>query len=100
VRHDHAPGSYLAISHGTADLHAAATVSRATAAYDRATAPLVLRSHAQISMFLDSLELIDPGLVQVPLWRPDHRPPDLRKIAIYGAVGRKLAGSVDARPGA
>src|ERR1022692_139330 len=32
------PGSYLALSHGTADFHAEAAVSQATAVYDRATA--------------------------------------------------------------
>jgi hypothetical protein len=89
-----APGSYLAISHGTADLHSDQAVSQATRVYDRATAPLVLRSHAQIAGFFDGFSLVDPGLVQVPLWRPDSQPPrarDLAKIAIYGGVARKPA---------
>ena len=87
-----APGSFLALSHGTADFHTPDTVGRAAAVYERATAPLVLRSHAQISGFFDGFSLVDPGLVQVPLWRPDGRPPrpkDLAKVAIYGGVGRR-----------
>ncbi len=86
------PGSYLALSHGTADFHAPETVGQAAAVYERATAPLVLRSHAQISALFDGFSLVDPGLVQVPLWRPDGKPPrpkDLAKIAIYGGIGRR-----------
>jgi S-adenosyl methyltransferase len=52
----------------------------------------VLRSRAQISGFFDGFDLAEPGLVQVPLWRPERKPPgarDLKKIAIYGGVGRK-----------
>jgi len=87
------PGSYLALSHGTGDFHAGTAVGQATEVYDRATAPLVLRSHAQITGFFDGFELAEPGLVQVPLWRPDRKPPgarDLKKIAIYGGAGRKV----------
>jgi SAM-dependent methyltransferase len=85
-----APGSFVVLSHGTSDFHPPATVGLAAAAYERATAPLVLRSRAQVVRFFEGLELVEPGLVQVPLWRPDGNPPrDLRKIAIYGGVGRK-----------
>jgi hypothetical protein len=85
-------GSYLALSHGSADFHAQASVQQATAVYDQATAPLVLRSHTQISRFFTGFDLITPGLVQVPLWRPDRKPPppsELAKIGIYGGVGRR-----------
>lgn len=84
-------GSYLALSHGTADFHDPAISDRATAVYTKATAPLVLRSHEQVTAMFDGWKLIDPGLVQVPLWRPDGKPPrsrDLAKIGIYGGVGR------------
>jgi len=36
-------------------------------------------------------DLIEPGVVQVPLWPPDGPasiPRDLAKIGIYGGVGR------------
>lgn len=87
-----APGSYLALSHGTTDFHTEDAVRHGTRIYERATAPLVLRPHAEISAFFDGFGLVEPGLVQVPLWRPDHKPPrpkDLAKIAIYGGVGRR-----------
>jgi hypothetical protein len=86
-----AAGSYLALSHGTADFHDAAVVSEARAVYEGATAPLVLRSHGEVSGFFDGFDLVDPGLVQVPSWRPEGKSPrarDLAKIGIYGGVGR------------
>jgi hypothetical protein len=90
-------GSYLALSHGTQDFHPPGDANRAAAAYRNATAPLVLRTRQQVGAFFDGFELVEPGLVQAPLWRPDGRPPrprDLAKIGIYGGVGRKAdAGS-------
>ena len=85
------PGSYLAVSHGTADFHDHASVSRATALYTKAAAPVVLRSHQQVSGFFEGFDLVEPGVVQAPLWRPDHAPlppSELAKVAIYGGVGR------------
>ena len=88
------PGSYLALSHGTADFHPQDAVSAGTKVYERATAPLVLRSHQRIASLFAGFDLVEPGLVQVPLWRPDGKPPrpkDLSKIGIYGGVGRRSA---------
>lgn len=89
-------GSYLALSHATADFHSPGAVSRATAVYKNATAPFVPRPFKQVAAFFDGLELIEPGLVQAPLWRPDGRRPrprDLEKIGIYAGVGRKIPDS-------
>jgi hypothetical protein len=85
-------GSYLALSHGTADFHPPGVAGKAAASYEHATAPLVLRTFEQISVYFDGLELVEPGLVQAPLWRPDGkapRPKDLARLGIYAAVGRK-----------
>jgi hypothetical protein len=87
-----APGSYLALSHGTADFHDQAIADAGTAVYAMATAPLLLRSHAQVTALFDGWDLIEPGVVQVPMWRPDAnllRPRELEKIGIYGGVGRR-----------
>ena len=93
-------GSFLALSHGTADLHPPGAADEAAASYRTATALLVLRSFDRVSAFLDGFELVDPGLVQAPLWRPDGRPPrpkDLAKIGVYAGVGRKSYVATDAR---
>ncbi len=86
-----APGSYLALSHATGDFHPQAA-ARAAAVYDRATAPLALRSRAQIAALFSGFEMVDPGVVQLPRWRPGRRPPrDLSKIMGYCGLGRKTS---------
>ena len=85
------PGSYLILSHATADFHDQSVAGAVTAVYQKATAPLVLRDHDQVSALFDGWDLVDPGLVQLPLWRPDDKPlapHDLAKIGMYGGVGR------------
>jgi hypothetical protein len=87
-----APGSYLALSHGTADFHDQTLTDAGAAVYSRATAPLVLRGHAQVAALFQGWDLVEPGLVQVPLWRPDGklpRPGQLAKIGIYGGISGK-----------
>lgn len=87
-------GSYLALSHATPDFHPPGTVSQAAATYQNATAPLVLRAFEQVSVFFDGFDLVEPGLVQAPLWRPvgkPLRPKDLAKIGIYAGVGHKTS---------
>jgi hypothetical protein len=83
------PGSYLVISHGTQDFNP----DRATAAvrgYDQATAPFVLRSRDQVSRLFDGLDMVEPGLVPLPFWRPDGKiEGDPSKIWLYAGVGRK-----------
>lgn len=83
-------GSYLALSHATGDFHPAAAHT-AAAVYDQATSRVTLRGRAQIAALFDGWDLVDPGLVQVPLWRPDGRPPRPKELArawVYGGVAR------------
>jgi hypothetical protein len=47
----------------------------AIATYENATAPFVPRPLAQVTAFFDGFELVEPSLVQAPLWRPDGRAP-------------------------
>lgn len=80
-------GSFLVLSHATSDF---ADRRGAQAVYNKATATLNLRSHAQVEWFFDGFELIEPGLTQVPFWRPDDRPPTgSGEIGFYGGVARK-----------
>jgi hypothetical protein len=67
--------------------------------WTHATAPLVLRACGRVLPFFDGFELLEPGLVQAPLWRPEGRRPrprDLEKLGIYAGVGRK---TVERTPG-
>jgi hypothetical protein len=57
-----------------------------------------LRDRDEILRFFTGLELAEPGLVQVPYWRPDEPgSPDAGKAWILGAVGRKPG--LDTAPG-
>jgi SAM-dependent methyltransferase len=83
------PGSHLVISHGTGDFDTA-RANTAVQGYNQASAPFVLRSRDQIAGLFDGFDLVDPGLVQIPWWRPDADPePDSDRIWIYGGVSRK-----------
>ncbi|GJF28808.1 hypothetical protein KNE206_15080 [Kitasatospora sp. NE20-6] len=83
-------GSHLAISHATADHSTAAQAAKGPAIYRSATAQLSMRSHAEVLRFFDGLELLEPGLVTAPQWRPDTAPePTDAEVAIWAGVGRK-----------
>src|SRR6266542_3830798 len=84
-----APGSYVGISHATADFHPQAA-AKITDVYQQASAPLVLRSRNQIARLFDGFDLLAPGLVQPAAWRPDgERPAGPGSGGFYGGVGRR-----------
>ncbi|MFG2782898.1 SAM-dependent methyltransferase [Streptomyces prunicolor] len=84
-------GSYLVLSHATGDVHEDGRHDAASV-YNRATATLNLRTHAQVLDFFGDFTLVDPGLVRVTHWRPEETPaPDAAPIGIYGGVARKDA---------
>ncbi|WP_413805943.1 SAM-dependent methyltransferase [Streptomyces sp. OE57] len=80
-------GSFLVLSHATDDF---ADRSAASAVYNDATATLSLRSRDRIERFFDGFTLVEPGLAEVPFWRPDAPPPTgPGEIGYYGGVARK-----------
>lgn len=82
------PGSYLALSHVTGDFRSQAA-SDAMDVYKKATSAVTLRSHNQIAAFFEGWDLVEPGLVQAPIWRPDgDLPRNLDKLWLYGGVAR------------
>jgi S-adenosyl methyltransferase len=79
------------LSHGTADFRPGAA-RQAAAVYDEATSTVTPRSHAQVAAFFDGWDPVEPGLVQVPAWRPEGRAPrprDLARAWVYGGAGRR-----------
>ncbi|GAA1073676.1 MULTISPECIES: SAM-dependent methyltransferase [Kitasatospora] len=84
------PGSHLALSHGTGDFVPASEAEKGPAIYRNATAQLSMRTKEQVLKFFDGLELLEPGLVTAPLWRPDTTPSATdAEVGIWAGVGRK-----------
>jgi hypothetical protein len=83
-------GSYLALYDGT-DTDKAGV--EAQEEYNKSGAdPYRLRSPEQIAGFFDGLDLVEPGVVSPPQWRPDPAAPngDLpMEVDAVGGVGRK-----------
>lgn len=86
-----APGSFMVISHVSADEISAAARQQAADVYQKASAPGVARSEADIARFFDGLDLVPPGLVNVSAWRPPHLPLSPRPALFYAGIGRKSA---------
>jgi hypothetical protein len=63
-------GSYLVVSHLAADIQAEEMAKAAEHLNEAMEEPWIPRPHAQVARFFDGLDLVDPGVVQVDLWRP------------------------------
>ncbi|MFC5744372.1 SAM-dependent methyltransferase [Actinomadura rugatobispora] len=64
-------GSYLVITHSVDDARYRDVIHQAQHAYASATVAFVTRPREQIVRFLDGLQVLSPGVVQVSRWRPD-----------------------------
>ncbi|MFJ6215478.1 SAM-dependent methyltransferase [Streptomyces sp. NPDC092296] len=84
------PGSALILTHATMDYASQEAVTAGKDVYSRATAPFVPRGRSEVESFFDGMELVEPGLVQAPRWRPDGALPEGSDvISLYGGVGVK-----------
>jgi S-adenosyl methyltransferase len=84
-----ASGSYLALSHATADELPAGAMRGMHVLRAAANAPIVPRTRRQITGFLDGLDITPPGLVNGSAWRPGFRAAEPRRTLFYAAVARK-----------
>jgi S-adenosyl methyltransferase len=85
------PGSYLVVSHACSDPRPDLASSLETAYKDKVAAQGRTRTRAEIARFFDGFTLINPGLVWVPQWRPDHPhdvPDDPEKYWFLAGVGQ------------
>jgi hypothetical protein len=94
-------GSYLTISHATADF-AGPLADEAAEVYRARGIPAQARSRAEVAGFFDGLDLVAPGVAVAHRWRPDEagdraeRPAGREDIPLtdvdvscYAGVGRK-----------
>jgi hypothetical protein len=87
------PGSHLAICHVTAEPRPEAEAP-VTAVYCQATAPMVPRDHGQVLRFFDGFDLVEPGVVYTPEWRPNvvgERTDPKAAFTFAGVGGKKSA---------
>jgi SAM-dependent methyltransferase len=85
-----APGSYLVLSHGTSDGTDFSVTERSLELYRRSQNPTFPRTRSVVEAMLAPFDLVEPGLVFVPQWRPAS-PHDIEAAAhaaVYAAVGR------------
>jgi S-adenosyl methyltransferase len=85
-----ASGSYLVISHFTTDARQDAVEGMEI--YRRSGIEIASRTRAQVEALFNGFDLIDPGVVWVPQWRPES-PDEVgdhpEASGVYAGVGRK-----------
>jgi SAM-dependent methyltransferase len=88
-----APGSFLVMSHASVvapEEDPDGDVDAATEVFSRSSAHLYARTYHEILPLFDGFELIDPGLVWMPQWRPDPGTlPAGRLRSLRAGAGRK-----------
>ena len=87
------PGSTLAITHMTRDGAPPGILEQMERLSAATSTPGKQRSRAEILRFFGGFELFEPGLVYLPLWRPEE-PDDVfldepERSLVFGGVGRK-----------
>jgi hypothetical protein len=83
-----APGSFVAISHLTADFAPGPVAAGVEAYTSLVPTALVPRSHAQVSALFGGLPLVPPGVVPVTEWRPATVSPLPHAADLYAGLAR------------
>jgi hypothetical protein len=83
------PGSFLVISHPASDIDAAAGAEASRRYNAQAPESATFRSRPDVLGFFGGLELVQPGLVRVPEWRPRSEIEARTPSNLWGGVARK-----------
>ncbi|GAA2258010.1 MULTISPECIES: SAM-dependent methyltransferase [Streptomyces] len=84
-----APGSLLVLTHASYE-GVPLPQERAGGAvdvYKNIRNPLIMRSREEIARFFEGYDMVEPGLVAMPRWRPDAAPEDEDPYAFSGFAG-------------
>ena len=84
-------GSYLALSHATAGEQADRAAEH-RGLYQRTATPMTMRTRDQVEEFFAGWELVPPGVVYLPQWRPEPGGPAVdrpERMTGLAGVGRK-----------
>jgi len=86
-----APGSFLALSHASHEGDPDQAGPH-TSLYQRTGTPMRMRSRDEIAALVEGFDLVDPGIVFLPLWRPDPQAQQAdrpERVTGFAAVGRR-----------
>jgi hypothetical protein len=83
------PGSYVVISHAASDVDTGTMIGMASRVNELMAQQSVPRTHREVACFYAGLDLLEPGLVRVPEWRPASVSDSAAPARMWGAVGRK-----------
>ncbi|MEV5342844.1 SAM-dependent methyltransferase [Streptomyces sp. NPDC052676] len=84
-----APGSLLVLTHASYEgiPLPAERAGGAVDVYKDIRNPLIMRSREEIARFFEGYDMVEPGLVPMPHWRPDTAPEDEDPYAFSGFAG-------------
>ncbi|KRD12229.1 MULTISPECIES: SAM-dependent methyltransferase [unclassified Streptomyces] len=84
-----APGSLLVLTHASYEgiPQLSQRAEGAVDVYKDIRNPLVMRSRDEIGRFFEGYDMVEPGLVPMPHWRPDTAPEDEDPWAFSGFAG-------------
>ena len=81
--------SYLVIVHPAADIRPEASTGMAARLNQLVAQKRTYRSLAEVSAFFDGLQVVPPGVVPVPRWRPDSDMEAKARTMAWCGVDRK-----------
>jgi hypothetical protein len=82
-------GSYLTLSHPAKDIEAAQMADLSSRLNQLMAQSTTLRARDEVAAFFDGLELVQPGMVNAPQWRPETEEEASSPAALWCGVARK-----------
>jgi S-adenosyl methyltransferase len=82
-------GSYLVLSHPAKDIHAAEMAAMAERLNQMMAEKVTFRGQDEVAGFFGGLELVEPGMTNVPDWRPETAEEASSPAALWAGVARK-----------
>jgi hypothetical protein len=83
------PGSFATISHPASDIDAEPHGEMVRRMNESLTEKVTLRDRAAVARLFAGLDLVEPGVVRVPQWRPDSELEAASPAVLWGGVAAK-----------
>jgi hypothetical protein len=84
-----APGSFMTISHPASDIDAEQHTEMVRRLNQSVAEKVALRDHAGVTRLFDGFELVEPGVVRAPKWRPDSELEAASPAVLWAGLARK-----------